>query len=386
MAGYSLLDGITVIEASQFGPSALGGLLADLGARVIKVEDDQGDPIRAGGEWALGGPDGPGLLHLRWNRGKQSVQLNLKTAEGVEAFRDLAASASVVVEGMRAGTLDRLGLGYEQLSKINPSLVFCSLSGLGSFGPYHTLGSHAPAFDAFAGLTALSAGSRDPVTGSLAVPVAMYAMGLYGALGTVAAVRHAERTGRGCRLEVAAVDCAAGWLPGKIDAELNRDTRVARPGFANADGRMAKWPRLTTYETADGAPIFFQAFKDKFWFRFCAALERSDLAAQYQSGASSETDQLVFDELTKVFRERSTAEWMQLFVEHDIPALPVNDFAHLVGDPHFVARDNIYEVDHPVAGRIRLSGTPIKVDGQAFASTPAPELGADTQRVLRELE
>src|SRR5690348_15112462 len=152
-AGFDLLQDVTVVEVSQLGPDAVGGHLADLGARVIKVESPLGgDPIRYAGGLAVGNDGGFGLLHLRWNRGKQSLGLQLDEPDGAAIFKQLVRNADIVLEGQRAGSLEKLGLGYEVLASINQQIVFCSISGFGSTGPYSRLGSGAPSYDLFAGL------------------------------------------------------------------------------------------------------------------------------------------------------------------------------------------------------------------------------------------
>lgn len=376
MSGFDFLSGITVLEVAQYGPDALGGYLADLGATVIKVEPPgKGDPIRFGGTHGVGAPDGDGFLHLRWNRGKKSVELNLSSVDGANSFKRLAADAHVVVEGMRAGVLERLGLGYDVLRALNPALVFCSISGLGSWGPYHTQGSHGPSYDGFGGL--LKGEDDGDLVDALRAPVGMYSMGLYAALATCAAVRRAERTGEGAELEVAAADCAAHWLPAGVDPVLNEQSLAPRRKASSQPGRMAFWPRLTTYRTGDGRVIMFQPFGDKYWRRFCAVFGRDDLADIYDSEPDTAVaDAEVHRELVDFFARRPFAELMTAFVDNDIPAVPVNSFSELAADEHFLARDNLYETQ--VNGeKLRLTGTPIKVRGQSFAPEPAPALGAD---------
>lgn len=381
MAGFDFLTGVVVVEVAQYGPDALGGFLADLGASVIKVESiDGGDPIRRSGNSGIGGSDGRGLLHTRWNRGKQSVALDLKAPDGADVFRCLVADADVVVEGMRAGVLSRLGLGPDDLRSVNPRLVFCTLTGLGSGGPYSSMGSQGPSFDAFGGLLTRASAGGD--LGAMKVPVGMYAMGLYAAMATIAAVRSAERTGEGAVLEIAAADCAAHWLPTAVDEVLNQRLLVERPGVASEDGRMSKWSRIHPYLTSDGA-VLFQGYYDKFWHRFCEAVDRPDLPLLHSGGLDPVVaDDRVFDELTQLFVTRATVEWMHLFLEHDVPGVPVNTPDELAIDPHFVARDNIYDVVDEAGNALRLTGTPIKVAGQTFAPDLAPTFAADTDSVL----
>jgi crotonobetainyl-CoA:carnitine CoA-transferase CaiB-like acyl-CoA transferase len=388
MSGYDFLHGVRVLEVAQLGPSSLGGLLADMGAEVIKVEGTDGDPIRATSDPAVGSPEGPSFLHLRWNRGKKSLGLDLKHPDGAVLFKRLAAQSDVVIEGMRAGVLERLGLGYETLKAANPKLVFCSLSGLGRSGPYHGLGSQGPSFDAFAALAAINPASltEDERQATPWAPVGMYAMGLFGALGTLAAIVKAQRTGEGSLVEVSGAESAAHWLPEGVNKALNPGLLNSRPGFRNSEGRMARWPRLHAYETRDGRRVLFQGFYDKFWQRFCAFVERPDLLERYHSDEDAgEVDRAVHAELVAIFRTRTFSEWMSAFVEHDIAGSPVNTLEMLASDPHFLARDNVYEVDHPGVGKLRLTTTPVKTPGQRFEAAPAPDRCAHTAELLGEL-
>ncbi|ODU07639.1 MAG: hypothetical protein ABS81_00625 [Pseudonocardia sp. SCN 72-86] len=389
MAGYQLLQDVVVLEVSQFGPDALGGHLADLGATVIKVEPPgEGDPLRTSGGHAYGSPDGFGLLHMRWNRGKKSVTLDLKADAGKAAFRALADKADIVIEGMRAGVLERLGLGAEELRSSNPRLVFCSVSGLGSSGPYHGLGSHGPSFDGFGALAPVEDSPSGVGVRFLPdqVPVGMHAMGLFAAIGTLGALHRARTTGEGSYVEVAAADCTALWRHGGVDVALGGDALHVRPGFANDNGKMVGWPRLQPYRTSDGLAILFQAQKMKFWRAFCDAVGRPDLQQIYERSPDvTAAEDEVYGALCALFATRTLNEWMTLFVENDIPGLPVNDVESLAVDPHFLARGNVYEARLATGETARLTGTPIKVAMQdPFAPALAPALGADTNDVLTE--
>lgn len=387
MSGYDLLKGVRVLEVAALGPSSLGGYLADMGADVVKVEDAAGDGVRYAGNPAMGSPNGESLLHLRWNRGKKSIQLDLKADRDRATFLQLVAKADVVIEGMRAGILDRLGFGFDDLRKVNPAIVFTSISGLGSYGPYAEMGSHGPSFDAFGALSSVNpyALTKEERAKSNVTPVGMHAMGLYAALGTLAAVIKARATGEGSRVEVAAADCAAHWLPDAIDAALNPDKCFDRPGFLGGKGKQACWPRLWRYECRDGRGIFFQAFSPKFWDRFCKAVDRADLAEAYKTDRDvNDVDEDVHGELVKLFATRDFADWMALFGEHDVPAGAANSRETLTSDPHFLARDNVYDVELPGAGGLRLTTTPVKVAGQKFAPDLAPTAGKDQKAVLAD--
>ena len=391
MSGYSLLTGVRVLEVAQLAPSSVGGHLADLGAEVIKVESGPlGDPVRAGGARAVGRPDGPAFLHLRWNRGKKSVRLDLRDEQGKAAFLDLARESDVVIEGTRAGYLEWLGLGYDVLAALNPRLVFAQISGLGTSGPYRHLGSGGPVFDAYAGLRPVRTPDEPPgagVAGSTTPPIAMYALGAYGAMGILAALWHARETGQGSRLEVAGIDVAASWMPDGVDATLNEKNTVPRPGWL-PDGRLPDWPRLEAYRTRDGAAIVLGAHVEKFWRNFCHAVGRPGLLGIDLSTAdegAAERAELVWRELRDIFATRTRAEWIDLFVAHDIAGGPVNSFEDVIRDPHFRARHNTYATGNAATGPLELLVSPVRLDGAEFAPDPAPELGADTDDVLRSI-
>lgn len=388
MSGYDFLNGIRVLEVAQLGPSSLGGLLADMGAEVIKVEGVDGDPIRHTSEPAVGSSDGPSFLHLRWNRGKKSIGIDLKSTDGIALFKRLVIKSDVVIEGMRAGVLDRLGLGFEELKKLNPKIVFCSISGLGRDGPYHTLGSQGPSFDAFGGLAAINPTALTPEEKQQTpwTPIGMYAMGLFGALGTLSAIVKAQRTGVGSLVEVTGAESAAHWLPEGVNKALNPGLLHERPNFQNTARRMTFWPRLYPYATSDGRQVMFQGFYPKFWERFCNFVERPDLIARYQSSDDSgAVDQEIHEELKGIFLTRSFDEWMKAFLEQDIAGGTVNTQETLANDPHFLARNNVYELHDPKAGKIRLTTTPVKTPGQTFAPTAAPEQWEHTAELLAQL-
>ena len=385
MPGYDFLKSVVVIEVAQLGMDALGGYLADMGAQVIKVEAlPDGDPVRFSGEQAIGGEDGIGFLHLRWNRGKQSIGLDLRSKEGAALFRSLAAKADIVIEGLKGGALDRLGLGYAALKGDNPALVFCSLSGLGRDGPYHRLRSHAVAYDAFAGLVPQDCTTPPPAAGEFRAPgIGMQAPGLYAAVGVLAALHRARTEGQGALIEVAAADAAANWLPDGIDAVVNAAHWRDRPGFHDDAARMLHWPRLARYATADGRTLMLEAYAWPTWTKFCMLVGRDDLLALHEAGMD---DGAYHDALrtaiAAILASRSLDDWMADFIAHDISAMPVNDLHELARDPHYLARANTYQAEIPGAGTLTLTGTPIRLEGAAFAPAPPPGLGQHTDAVL----
>lgn len=383
---YELLSGITIIEVAQFGPDATGGFLADLGARVIKIEEPAGgDPVRHAGAMAVGDPDGVSYLHLRWNRGKQSIALDLASEEGKAAFRQLAAKADAVIEGMRAGVLDRMGLSHSSLLQENPRLVFCSVSGMGRSGPYSDMASHGPSFDAFAGIGQPLGAAISKYETAQPASVGMYAVGLYAALGLLAAITEARRTGQGRLIEVAAAEAAAHWLPEALDPLLNPELTFERPGFADASGRMRLWARMDNYRCRDGRIIYLQSLTEKSWRSLIGVLDRPDLqdiyARQPQTGHE---DQDVAAQLQDIFATRDRDEWIALFRPANVAAMPVNAPIETVADPHFTARPNVYSRKLGDGRELRLTGTPIRIYGAEFSPPPPPMLDENGPAIRAE--
>ncbi|MCF7549514.1 CaiB/BaiF CoA-transferase family protein [Pseudonocardia sp. WMMC193] len=383
MSGYSLLSGVRVLEVAQLAPSSVGGHLADLGADVIKVETPgRGEGVRSTGARAVDGPDGPGFLHLRWNRGKRSIELDLRSDAGRAAFLRLAAEADAVVEGTRHGHLERLGLGFDALCRVRPQTVLCEVSGTGADGPYRDLATGGLWFDAYAGLRTVDTQNPSPpgvMGGSGEAPQAMYAIGAYGALAVLAGVLKARGTGEPVRVQVSSVDVATAWMPDRIDAALNADRTVPRPGWT-PDGRLPDWPLLDAYATKDGGAMVFGSHTAKFWQHFCTAVDRPDLLEIDLATVDEGGDERalhVWRELDALFRTRTRAEWTDLFLAHDIAGGPVNTVADLLEDPHFRARATTYEVDG-----LRFAASPVRVVGEDFAPALAPGLGEHTEEVL----
>jgi crotonobetainyl-CoA:carnitine CoA-transferase CaiB-like acyl-CoA transferase len=397
----ALLDGVRVVEVAMFAPDATGMHLADLGADVIKVEQPGlGDPARL-----LGVPyRGESPATRRWNRGKRSVVLDLRSPDGRATFRELVARSDVVIEGMRPGALARRGLGFDDLVIVNPRLVFASVSGWGEDGPYRDLGSHGLAFDAFAGL----APPRD-VDGRPARPAGhvwqgLEAAPLHAALAIVAAVLHARETGRPARIEVAQADAAASWngwriayeaavaqpatdADGRPDEELVAALAVAAesPGRPGDDDLTATDVRYQYYAARDGC-VLLMATETRFWRNFCDAVGRPDLFERWPGRSPADHDHGNDDlrrELAAIFATRTRAEWVQVFIEHDVAGAPVYVAGETHADPHFAARGLWLDVDVHGVG---LVAPPVRVDGAiAVSSHPAPAAGDDQDAVLHDV-
>jgi len=371
------LKDVRVLEVSLFSPDALGGHLADLGAEVIKIE-----PPSGGGFRGPAGIQGADLQNTQWNRGKKSVTLNLKSVEGVEAFRRLAATSAVVIDGLRHGAAKRLGIGFDDMVVVNPQIVYCVLNGMGSFGPYAQLPTHGLSFDCFAGLnppiidsdgTPRLSAAATGTTGVLAGP-------LYAAMGVLAALHAAGRDGSPQYVEVAQVDAAINW-------NFQNLTALANGQQSYGAGVQASL-RYQYYESSDGNYVVFNALEDKFWVRFCEATDRMDLLepGRVHPGQDGEAEDYVRRELTAIFKSRTRSQWIEFFIATNIAGAPAYQGADLFEDAHAKARQLTYEESQPNGSTKRLIGTCIKTDGEReFAPSPAPAVGEHTEEVLTTL-
>jgi crotonobetainyl-CoA:carnitine CoA-transferase CaiB-like acyl-CoA transferase len=380
-----------VVECSMLGPAAITSSLVDLGATVIKVEAPSGDYIRAM-TWPI--VEGVSLMHLHVNRGKRSIVLDLRTAEGKQVFSDLAATADVVVEAMRPGALERLGLGPDDLHARNPRLVFASISGYGATGPYRDYPSHGIAYDTWAGVVTPAVDEDGFTYIPEHVSIGINAAPLYGALAILAAVLQARETGEGTALELAQSDCAAAfdWYRSETWRAYERpesevtgnpsDDFVRRaPGTAG----MREGVRYQIYATADGH-VLFMASEQAFWRNFCQAVERMDLFERWPGSTYADHargNRELQAELREIFAARTCAEWMELGGRANTPIAPVNTPASLADDPQFQAR--LGWLPASTLGADQL-GFPVKfASGELPLPHRSPTVGEHAHEVLREV-
>jgi len=386
------LAGIRILECSALGPAAITTPLVDLGAEVIKVEPPAGDYIREM-TWPI--VEGVSLMHLHVNRGKRSVVLDLRTDAGIEAFRELAKSADVVVEAMRPGGLERRGVGYAQLRELNPRIVFCTISGYGATGPYRDLPSHGVAYDVWAGVVQPQ---RDD-EGLWFLPehasIGIHAGPLYGALGILAAVIRARATGEGSCLEIAQSDAAAAmdWLRSETwrayerpDSEVTGNKADGYERRAPGTGGMTDGVRYQVYEAADGKHVLFMASEQEFWRNFCDGVGRMDLfdrwpGSKYADHARGNRE--LQRELQAIFATRTSAEWIAFGGDANTPICPVNTPKSLADDPQFVARFGWLPKERLGADQL---GTPLKFAGEDLPEpAKAPTVGQHTDQVLHDV-
>jgi crotonobetainyl-CoA:carnitine CoA-transferase CaiB-like acyl-CoA transferase len=399
MAPTAPLAGVRILEASLLGPAAITTHLADLGAEVIKVESPSGDYVREM-TWPI--VEGTSLMHLHLNRGKRSVQLNLKSPQGAAVFRRLAAQADCVVEAMRPGALERLGLGFEALREINPKIVFITISGYGMTGPYQSLPSHGIAYDTWAGIVSPAYDDEGFCYIPEHVSIGINAGPLFGALGILAGIVHARATGEGLQMELAQSDAAAAfdwyrsesWKAYERPADEvtgNKSDDYARraPGTAgmrqSVDGTVVEPVRYQMYESADGH-VLFMASEQAFWKNFCAGVDRMDLFERWPGSTFADHargNRELQAILRDIFKTKTSAEWIVFATEHNTTIAPVNTPRNISDDPQF--QDRLGWIPASRLGADEL-GFPVKVVGAEYPEpTKAPTLGQHTDEVLAEV-
>jgi crotonobetainyl-CoA:carnitine CoA-transferase CaiB-like acyl-CoA transferase len=385
------LAGLRIIECSLLGPAAITNSLADLGADVIKVESPTGDYVRQM-TWPI--VEGTSLMHLHINRGKRSVVLDLKSDSGKQAFLDLVATADAVVEAMRPGVLDKLGLGYDRLREVNPRIVFCTISGYGMTGPYRNLPSHGIAYDTWAGIVTPAYDEDGFCYMPEHVSIGINAGPLYGALGILAGVMRARESDEGCRMEIAQSDAAAAfdWYRSEtwkayerpeeeVTGNASDDYERRAPGTAG----MREGVRYQLYDSSDGH-VLFMASEQAFWKNFCTGIDRIDLFERWPGSTYADharNNRELQAELREIFKTRTSADWIAFADEHNTTIAPVNTPQTISDDPQF--RDRLPWIDADRLGAHELP-FPVKLlDEDESEPTMAPTLGQHTEEVLRDV-
>jgi CoA:oxalate CoA-transferase len=381
MAPSGPLSGITVVDLSRIlaGPYCTF-LMAELGARVIKVEPPgKGDDAREYGPFR----NGKSTYFSSINRGKESIALDLKAPADRRIFEKLLERADVLVENFRPGTLEKLGYGWEALHRGFPRLIYAAASGFGHSGPQ----SRHPAYD----MVVQGLGGIMSITGHPGQPPVRIGMsigdigaGLYTTAAVNAALLHREKTGEATKVDVAMFDCQLALLENAI---MRYTVTGEVPGPLGA-----RHPSISPFEAfaaADGAMII-AAGNDGLFLKLCDALGRGDLAssADYRTNdLRCRNEPALKREIEAVLKTKPKAHWLAILEAAGIPCGPINNVAEALRHPQVAARNMLVTVDDPVSGRLALAGNPLKFSAFADPPTraPAPELDADRAALLREL-
>ncbi|MCJ7520760.1 MAG: CoA transferase [Dehalococcoidia bacterium] len=371
------MEGIRVLDLSKYGPSRYCSMiLGDLGAEVIAVEMPKG-----AGQTLDVVSDDTGSLYIGHNRSKRAIALNLKKEAGKEILYRLVEKVDVIIENNRPGILKRRGMDYETLSKRNPQLVYCSITGYGQDGPYAQRTGHEINFAAVAGIMALTGSKNGPPVYLQSPSIADLLGGVTQAvIAIVAALYARDRIGKGQYIDVSITDGAifyhwidgqqyllAGGLPQRAESPTGSDIAC-----------------MNVYKAKDGKYLTVGCAEPWLWADLCRLLGREDfISIQYDL---TEKQKEMYDAFSEVFATKDRDEWVRLLEEIDVGVGPVYDFEEMFSDPHFRHRKITAEVEHPRLGKIRVLNTPFK-----FSETPAevrsspPLWGEHTREVLSDL-
>ena len=374
------LQGIRVLDFTRVlaGPAA-SLALADLGAEVIKIE-----PPGSGDETRTFPPhrDGESHYFLSANRGKKSIVIDLKTEAGIALARELAARCDVLVENYRPGVMDRLGLGYEALSQINPGLIYCAISGFGMTGPLRDRPSFDIVLQAMSGALSVN-GAPGGLPTKLGIPLGDLVGGINGPIGILAALYERSITGRGRLIDISLMDGLIGMLG-----------YLAQLAFFTGEDpkpQGSQHPNLVpygTFPTRDGS-IVIACLTNSFWGRICAALEMPEFTddARFATIESRRSNRADVNELvSERTRRKTTSELAEIFAEHQVPHAPILGIREALSQPQSVAREMVIETDHATLGRIPVVNRPIKFPEQAQPAPAAPPvLGQHTDEILCSL-
>jgi len=374
------LEGVRILELGQVIAGTYGSqVLSDLGAEVIKVETPEGDLGRNPSVAPYRGLSG---LFLTLNRNKQSIVINLKTEAGRKLFYDLVKISDVVVDNFRPGVLERLQVDYATLSRINPRIIHCSVTGFGTEGAY----KNYPAFDiiiqAISGHMAITGEPGRPPA-RVGIPLADLSGGIYSCKGILAALFDRERTGKGRRVELSMFDSMLALLGYMGTMWLTNGELPQPPGSAH--DYTVPWQAFAAKE----GYVVVATRQEVFWRKLCEVLEEPGLADDPRFATNAlrvENRAVLVPHLERIFRNRTAADWLERLRAAEVPAAPVNNLDGAFAEPPVAEREMIVEYDHPDVGKVRLPGNPIKMSGvSGTISKPAPRLGEHTDAVLSRL-
>lgn len=365
------LEKVKVIDFSQRLPGPYcSGILADLGAEVIMVERSGSSPETR--------RLFPGLFELI-NRNKQSLTLNLKSEEGKAIAEKLIKKSDVLIEESRPGVAERLGIGYRQIKEINPTIIYCSISGFGQDGPYRDRVGHDINYLSLSGIMSIP-GQPDAPPSRPGVPMVDLASGMYAAIAILAALRKKETGGTGDYIDVSMFDTMISWMSVRAGALLVYGRRLENEHLS---------PLNTIFETKDGKRISLGIVEEHFWQNFADTIGRKDLLKdpRFLSPAKRKIHAAELMQIMKeIISERNLVEWERTLDWQRIPYAPVYTVEEAVNDPHLRARNLLREIDAEGIGRIKEVVFPVRFSGfDAEIRRPPPKWGEHTDEILRSM-
>jgi crotonobetainyl-CoA:carnitine CoA-transferase CaiB-like acyl-CoA transferase len=378
----SSLEGIRVIDLTGYlaGPYCTM-MLADLGAEVIKVEEPKtGDGSR---QWGPPFLEGESAYFLSVNRNKKSIALNLKSKSGNKIIQKLVANSDVFIENYRPGIADNLGVGYEALKKVNPKLIYCSISGFGQNGPYKERSSYDIVGQAMGGIMGITGESNGgPV--KVGIAIADICGGMFAGLGILAALIRRSKTGEGDRIDISLLDGQVSWLSYQAGYYFATGKNPERLGTSH--------PTIAPYQAfkASDSNFVVAVGNDALWVKFCDALSLDSLKADPRFARNPDrvkNKEELARILAEFFAKEKSKVWLSLLEKAGVPSAPIYSLDEVFKDPQVQFRHMVEEIDHPKLGRkIRMIGSPIKMSKSEFKIRLAPPtLGQNTEEILSSL-
>jgi formyl-CoA transferase/CoA:oxalate CoA-transferase len=375
------LHGVRVLDLTRVisGPYATM-MLADMGADIVKIEEPlRGDEMR----WIKykGRAAHDEDYFYASNRSKRSITLNMKDAVDQQVAKDLAAKADVLIENYAPGVASRLGMGWSELSAMNPRLIYCSISGFGQTGPYRSRPALDPIIQALSGVMSVT-GYEGQGPLKIGAPLADVISGMFAAFAISCAWTAIKESGEGQYIDVSMQDAMMAVLGPRMGESLQANINPGRHGNATA----ARVP-ADTYLTKDGRHLTIMVLNDTMWQPFCKAMERPDWFANpdYKTGRDRVMHKGVLNQLVaEEFQKKTASEWEKQLEMQRIPYGFVNTYLDAISDPQVVHRGLIKHINHPTSGEIRVVGAPWKMSAFENDLGPPPLLGQHTSEVLQE--
>jgi len=373
-------DKLLVLDLTRVlaGPYA-SMMLADYGADVVKIETPEvGDDSRGFGPFV--GKESAYFMSL--NRGKRSMTLNLKEPEAQDLFREMVKKADIVMENYRPGTMEKFGLGYEALREINPKMIYAACSGFGHSGPYMEKAAYDVIVQGMGGIMSITGHEGGEPT-RVGASVGDITAGLFTVIGILTALYSRSFTGVGQKVDVAMLDCQVAILENAIARYLVTGNVPGPIG-----NRHSSITPFEAFSAKDGY-IIIAVGNDRLWAKFCELIVREDLIAdeRFASNAARTKNQKQLKAiLDDVFPSKNVDKWIELLEGAGIPCGPINTVDRVLSDPQVQARNMIVDIEHPIAGHLKMPGLPIKLSGTPGAvEKPAPLLGQHTEEILKDL-
>ncbi|MEA2096998.1 MAG: CaiB/BaiF CoA-transferase family protein [Candidatus Cloacimonadota bacterium] len=372
------LEGIKILDLSRIlaGPYATM-LLRELGAEIIKVErPGSGDDARYYGPFK----NEQSVYFISINRGKKSITINLKSPEGIKIIKEMVTEFDVLIENFRPGTMERLGIGYDVLKKINPRLIYAATSGFGHTGPK----SHKPAYDmlvqAMGGMMSIT-GWKDMPPTRVGMSIGDIGTALFTSIGINAALYQREKTGLGQKVDIAMLDCQIALL----ENALVRYQVDGKPPIPHGNHH----PTITPFQAFKAKDEYFVLAlgNDTLWKKFCDVMNRNDLLNDPKFISNDERTknrEIIIPIMEKLFVDKTASEWIEFFTEKGIPSGPINSMDKVIDNKQLQSRNMFVEVNDEKAGKIKIAGNPIKMSTIPEEKTrqTSPKIGEHTNEIL----